>query len=70
MEFNDQSDLDLSDQFFSFEEWLEDEDPALMAPERPQNHLEIDAPIQNDTLHKGQSSGERSSPFTRKTARA
>ncbi|KAK4745561.1 hypothetical protein SAY87_011873 [Trapa incisa] len=59
MEFNYQWDLDISDQFLSAEKWLEDEEHVLMAPEAPQEPLQIGIPIQADALHEGPGSGDR-----------
>lgn len=63
MESNDQSNLDLSDQFFAFDGWLEGDDPALAAPEYlqdpPHVPIELDAPPRTGDHHEEPNSSKQ-----------
>ncbi|OWM63356.1 hypothetical protein CDL15_Pgr022101 [Punica granatum] len=64
MEFPDQSSFNLSDQFFTFEGWLEGDDPALISPkyQHSQSYMPVveigNSNTRTVTHHEGPSSSE------------
>ncbi|KAK4770066.1 hypothetical protein SAY87_030598 [Trapa incisa] len=53
MEFNYQWNLDISDQFLSLMEWLEDGEPVLTPSQASQEPLQMGTLIQADAVHEG-----------------